>query len=245
MADWLSPEWWSAFSTLGLGLVFGLKHAVEADHIAAIATIVSERRSVFSSLVVGALWGVGHTISLLAAGIAVIFLQLRINQHMALAFELCVALMLIGLGLYALRALWRGDRLHIHVHAHEQHRHIHLHVHPHLQSHAHRAEWTPAPRRSIVIGLVHGLAGSAAVMLLVLATIPSPWLGLAYVVVFGIGSIGGMAIMSLLVALPVQFTATRFETAHLALRSLACAASLGVGLFMLYQIGYVEGLLLL
>lgn len=244
MADLSSVASWPAISTLGLGLVFGLKHAIEADHLAAVATIVSNRKSVLSSLLVGVLWGVGHTISLVLAGIAVIFLQLRITERVALSLELGVAIMLIGLGAHALLALWRGDRLHIHPHDHAGHPHVHPHVHPHMDSHSHGAKHAPVPRRSILIGLLHGLAGSAALMLLVLTTIPSPLLGIAYITVFGLGSIGGMALMSLLVALPMQFTAARFEGAHLALRALACAASLGCGFFLACRIAFVAGLAL-
>lgn len=237
--------WLTSASVLGLGLVFGLKHALEADHLAAVSTIVSERKSVLSSSLVGALWGVGHTISLLIAGVAVIALHLQIGERTALGLEFCVALMLIGLGASALRKLWRADTIHVHAHQHAQHIHLHPHVHgaaPDSDPHTHHGFRLSA--RPILVGMVHGMAGSAALMLLVLSTIPSALLGFAYIVVFGAGSIGGMLFMSALVGLPMHLTARRFTRAHVAVRTLAAVFSLGFGLLMAYQIGVVDGLFL-
>jgi ABC-type nickel/cobalt efflux system permease component RcnA len=233
----------STASVLALGLVFGLKHAVEADHLAAVSTIVSERKSLLSSSLVGGLWGIGHTISLLIAGVAVILLHIEIGERLALALEFGVALMLITLGVNAIRKLARGGRLHFHTHHHGER----VHVHPHLHEHA--AEESPATHhglrlgvRPLLVGMVHGLAGSAALMLLVLSTLPSPLIGMAYIAVFGLGSIGGMMLMSALVSLPLRLTADRFMRANLTVRGLAGLFSLGFGLFMVYQIGFVEGL---
>jgi ABC-type nickel/cobalt efflux system permease component RcnA len=238
-----SPGLLSTVSVLGLGLLFGLKHAFEADHVAAVSIIVSERRSFWSSSLVGAVWGVGHTISLLAAGVLVILLHVEISDRVALGLEFCVALMLIGLGANALRTLRRGGRLHLHAHAHGDR----LHLHPHL----HDPAGEPPPHthhrvgvRPLVVGMVHGLAGSAALMLLVLSSIPSPLVGFAYIGVFGIGSIGGMLGVSALMTVPVHFTATRFARTNTAVRMLAALFSLAFGLSMAYQIGVVDGLLL-
>ncbi|MBV9958811.1 MAG: hypothetical protein JO360_10335 [Acidobacteria bacterium] len=233
----------STASVLALGLVFGLKHAVEADHLAAVSTIVSERKSLLSSSLVGGLWGIGHTISLLIAGVVVILLHIEIGERLALALEFGVALMLITLGANAIRKLARGGRLHFHTHSHGAREH----VHPHLHEQA--AEENPATHhglrlgaRPLVVGMVHGLAGSAALMLLVLSTLPTPLLGMAYIAVFGLGSIGGMMLMSALVSLPLRLTADRFMRANLTVRGLAGLFSLGFGLFMVYEIGFVEGL---
>ncbi|HEX8920545.1 MAG TPA: sulfite exporter TauE/SafE family protein, partial [Pyrinomonadaceae bacterium] len=234
----------STASVLGLGLIFGLKHAVEADHLAAVSTIVSERKSVLSSSLVGALWGIGHTISLLVAGVLVILFHVEIGERMSLALEFCVALMLIALGANAIRKLLRGEsRIHFHAHQHGQHIHAHPHAHDALvpdQPETHHGFRLGA--RPIIVGMVHGLAGSAALMLLVLTTIPSPIIGMVYICVFGFGSIAGMMLMSALVSLPVRLTADRFKRAHLTVRGLAGLFSLGFGLFMVYQIGFVEGL---
>lgn len=230
-------------SILAFGFVLGLKHAIEADHLAAVSTIVSERKTLLSSTLVGGLWGVGHTISLLVAGVAVILLHLQIGERMALALEFGVGLMLIVLGLNTFRKLARGGHLHFHQHQHGGRRHAHPHLHgdaPENDFHSHHGFHLSA--RPIIVGMIHGLAGSAALMLLLLTTISSPLIGLIYIAVFGLGSIGGMMIMSALVGLPVYLTAQRFRRANLALRGLAGLFSLGMGLFMVYEIGFVEGL---
>jgi hypothetical protein len=231
----LSGAW-----VLGLGLVFGLKHALDADHVAAVATMASESKTVCRSSVVGMLWGVGHTLALLVAGVAVIGLHLEIGARLAAAFELGVALMLIGLGTNALRTLVRGGKLHLHVHEHGGRIHVHPHLHggaPEPGPHTHHGVQLRA--RPLLIGIVHGLAGSAALMLLVLSTIPSPLLGFTYIVVFGVGSIGGMMAMSALIGLPAHLTADRFNRANVAIQTGAALFSLGCGLNMAYQIGVV------
>lgn len=234
----------SGVGVLALGLVFGLKHAVEADHLAAVSTIVSERESVFSSSLVGGLWGIGHTISLLVAGVVVILLHIEIGEHTARMLEFGVALMLVALGVSALLKLLNGGTLHLHAHRHGRHTHLHPHLHdghPERERHTHHGYRLSA--RPVLVGMVHGLAGSAALMLLVLSTIPSPGVGLAYIFVFGVGSIGGMMLMSALVGLPLRLTARRFTRVNATLRGLAGCFSLLFGVFMVYQIGFVEGLL--
>lgn len=240
----------SQASALGLGFVLGLKHALEADHLAAVTTIVSERRSLLSSSLVGGLWGVGHTFALLVAGVAVILLHVRIGERTALTLEFGVGLMLVLLGANAVRKLARKEaRVHLHTHRHGGW----LHVHPHVHDGAHAPAATATTEathhglqlsaRPFFIGIVHGLAGSAALMLLVLSTISSPLVGLAYIVTFGIGSIGGMIAMSTLVGLPLHLTAGRFLRLNFAVRASASLFSLGFGLLLMYRIGFVEGLL--
>ncbi|MBS1792037.1 MAG: sulfite exporter TauE/SafE family protein [Acidobacteria bacterium] len=232
----------SAMAILGLGLVIGLRHALDTDHLAAVSTIVSERKNLFSSLLIGGLWGVGHTVSLLIAGIAVIFLNLKIEKYEK-PLEFCVALMLIGLGLNVLVKLARGGKLHFHEHQHGGHHHVHPHIHdgkPEPEPHTHHG--FNLSFRPMIIGMVHGLAGSAALMLVVLATIKSTPLAFAYIIIFGIGSIGGMMIMSLVLSLPLHLTAASFTRTNWAVRALSGVFSLGFGLFMAYEIGFVEGL---
>ncbi|MBD0325606.1 MAG: urease accessory protein UreH [Pyrinomonadaceae bacterium] len=233
----------STASVLAFGFVLGLKHAVEVDHLAAVSTIVSERKSLLSSLLVGGLWGVGHTISLLIAGILVIILHVQISQRMALVLEFMVGLMLVALGINALRKLWHGGHLHLHVHQHGGRTHIHPHIHdgqPETDTHTHHG--LRPGMRPLVVGMVHGLAGSAALMLLVLSTIETPLIGFAYIITFGLGSIGGMIIMSALVSLPLYLTATRFTRANLMVRGLAGLFSLSFGLFVVYQISIAGSL---
>lgn len=228
----------SAMAILGLGLVIGLRHALDTDHLAAVSTIVSERKNLFSSLLIGGLWGLGHTVSLLIAGIAVIFLNLNIEKYEK-PLEFCVALMLIGLGLNVLVKLARGGKIHFHEHEHGGHHHVHPHLHdgkPEPEPNTHHG--LKLSVRPLVIGMIHGLAGSAALMLAVLATIKSSALAFAYIIIFGIGSIGGMMIMSLVLSLPLHLTAASFTRTNWAVRALSGVFSLGFGLFMAYEIGF-------
>lgn len=234
----------STASVLAFGFVLGLKHAVEADHLAAVSTIVSERKSLLGSMLVGGLWGVGHTISLLVAGILVILLDIEISARAALSLEFCVGLMLVALGANALRKLARGGHLHLHVHRHGGRAHVHPHIHDNgiAETEPHTHHGLGPGMRPLVVGMVHGLAGSAALMLLVLSTISEPLAGFIYIVVFGVGSIGGMMLMSALVSLPLYLTATRFKRANLMMRGLAGLFSLSFGLFMIYEIGVAGSL---
>jgi hypothetical protein len=230
----------SPLAVLVLGFVLGLRHALDVDHLAAVSTIVSERRSFWSSSLIGALWGLGHTASLLAAAVVVIALHIEIPEAVSHALELGVAAMLVGLGLNLLRTLWTGGMLHQHVHAHDGVVHVHPHVHRSGAATAH--DHRPGiGRKPFFVGLVHGLAGSGALMLAVLATIPSAPLALAYVGVFGVGSIGGMVAMSVLLALPLALTADRFGRAEVALRGAAAVASIAIGIALAWQLGAFGG----
>lgn len=241
----MTATWFSTGYVLGLGLLLGIRHALDADHLAAVSAIISERKSLLSSCWIGALWGIGHTAALLVAGVAVIFLHVELGPKVAMLLEFCVALMLVGLGFNVLRKLIRGGTLHLHAHQHG----LRLHIHPHM--HLATEERTPGTHhgfrvgaRPMLVGMVHGLAGSAALMLLVLATIPSPLAGFAYLIVFGIGCTGGMLCMSALLGLPFRLTAGHFQHANVAVRTLAGLFSLGLGVLMAYQIGFVDGLFL-
>ena len=226
----LTPEL-STISILLIGFVFGLQHAVEADHLAAVSTIVSEKKSLWSASIVGGFWGLGHTISLFVVGAVVIFLKLQISETVEARLEAVVGGMLILLGLNALRKLLTADEIHAHIHEHGEREHTHIHVHKKKEEDSHH-RFSP---RSILIGMVHGLAGSAALMLLVVPTIQSPWLALLYIIVFGIGSIGGMMAMSVLIGLPLHFTLDRFNFLNKGLRLCAGIFSLGLGSFIIYE----------
>ena len=227
------------FAILGFGFLLGLKHATEADHLAAISTIVSERRSLWSSAFVGGLWGLGHTISLIAAGIFVLLLNFQISETTERRLEMGVGIMLTLLGLNVLRKLAVGGHLHFHTHEHGGLAHAHPHIHEmtdaeHDASH-HGLKFSP---RALAIGMVHGLAGSAALMLLVIPTIEARAVGLLYVAIFGVGSIGGMMMMSLLVGLPFHLTALRFTRLHQILQTCAGVLSLSLGLWIVYEKGF-------
>jgi high-affinity nickel permease len=226
------------------GFLIGLKHAVEADHLAAVGTIVSERKSLLSSTLVGGLWGLGHTISLFLAGVFVILLNFEISEQTERLLEFGVGIMLFLLGLNVVRKLAHGGTLHAHAHEHGARAHVHPHVHEHGaadEAHTHHNfKFSP---RSILIGMVHGLAGSAGLMLLIIPTIDSNFLRLLYIVIFGVGSIGGMMLMSFLVGLPFTLTAARFNRLNYFLQGIAAMVSIGLGLFIIYEKGVTEGLL--
>lgn len=237
----------SALPLLGLGFLLGLKHATEADHLVAVSTIVSEHRSVWRSAAVGGLWGLGHTASLFVAGAVLIALRVRIPERVGTALELAVALMIVLLGTRILYLVLRRRRdVHVHAHTHDGRTHTHLHFHGRRDAHAaaegqavphawHRGLWGWRP---FAVGAVHGLAGSAALTLFVLAEVMhdgSRLVGFAYLLVFGIGSVGGMLLMSTLIGLPFVFTAQRFSRVDTPLRLLAGSASVLFGLYYAFE----------
>lgn len=218
-------------ATLGLGFVLGLKHATEADHLAAVSTIVSEKRSLWQSAVVGAMWGAGHTASLFVAGVFVLGLGFVIPERIANIFELLVAIMIVFLGMRLLR-------MHIHSHTHGNKSHVHVHFqeerHAGASMHSGLSGWRPA-----LIGVVHGLAGSAALTLLVLTQVvrtDGVFVGFAYLAVFGLGSIGGMLLMSALIGLPFSFGIWFFKRSILPLRLITGIFSTAFGLLYAFRI---------
>ena len=229
---------------LGLGLILGLRHALDPDHIAAVSTIVSESRSVRRSSLIGTCWGLCHTMSLLIAGVLVIALKIQISDRAALWMEFAVALMLILLGLKAILRSPRGWRIHVHRHTHDGRSHSHMHLHRPSEEHAHQhRHLIRSGARPFLVGMVHGMAGSAALMILVLATIPSVVAGLIYIAVFGLGSVGGMLIMSSLISLPFILTRKRFNVLSQGLQVAVGLFSLSFGLFLTWQYSVQEHLI--
>jgi high-affinity nickel-transport protein len=209
-------------SLVALGFVLGLRHAIEADHLVAISTIVTERRSLLSASLVGALWGFGHTLALLIAGVGVLLLRFQMTDRMAHVFELCVGIMLVVLGANVLRALAvRGAS--------------HTHDHTTVAVHSHGDLWLVA--RPLLVGMVHGLAGSTPLLLLALTVMSSPLAAFSYIAVFGVGSMMGMTVMSALVSLPARLTVEHFARTNLALRGLSGLFSVALGLVIVYQNG--------
>jgi ABC-type nickel/cobalt efflux system permease component RcnA len=230
----------STFAVLGIGLLFGLKHATEVDHVVAVSTIVSQHRNVWRSAVVGALWGAGHTAALLITGLFVLSLRLAIPERVSNWLEFCVGLMIIGLGATALwRALRKRADVHIHEHSHSGVSHVHIHFHEQQTQHELPRLHTHAVSRvglkPILIGAMHGLAGSGALTLLVLTQIRSTWVGLLCLAVFGVGSIAGMLLMSSLIGLPFALTSRRLTGLHYRLQTAAAVFSLMFGFWYAYQ----------
>jgi ABC-type nickel/cobalt efflux system permease component RcnA len=235
----------STWAILGIGLVFGLKHATEVDHVVAVSTIVSQHKNVFRSAVVGALWGIGHTTSLVVVGAIVLSFRVAIPERVNSWLEFCVALMIISLGISALwRALRKSDEVHVHEHRHDGLSHVHIHFHENetkhdeaaRSSHSHAVSnvgWKP-----VLIGTMHGLAGSGALTLLILTQISSPWVGVMYLAVFGCGSIVGMLLMSGLIGLPFALTSRNLTSAHHHLQTLGAVFSICFGLWYAYEKGF-------
>jgi len=227
----------SLYAAFGLGLILGVKHALDADHVIAVSTIVSEYQSLKWASLIGAFWGLGHTATLLAVGLAVILLRLTIPVWVALGLEFLVALMLIFLGVSILWRSFKADKLHLHPHEHNPKSHAHFHVHGNPQEDHGHAHPFSSMRKPFIIGMVHGLAGSATLMLLVLSTIPSAIAGLTYIVIFGLGSVGGMLVLSSVIGLPFILTARRFTLLNRWIRVVAGIASVGFGLMLGWEIG--------
>jgi nickel/cobalt transporter (NicO) family protein len=234
------------FGVLLLGLVYGLKHATEADHIVAVSTIVSEHRKLTHAATVGVLWGVGHTLTLLVAGAAMLALRMTIPETIASWLEFTVALMIIVLGALAVRrALQRRGDFHVHKHAHGDHVHSHVHFHDTHNEHAgsperHSHAIGGVGIKPVIVGAIHGLAGSAALTLLVLTQIRSSLLGVVYLGVFGIGSIFGMLLMSGLVGLPFVVSSRKLVGIHYSLQLIAGALSIVFGIWYAYETGILN-----
>lgn len=228
----------TALGVIGVGLLFGLRHATEADHVVAVGAIVCERRGWRDAVRTGALWGAGHTIAILLAGLLVLGLNVVIPGPVTRFLEIAVAIMIIALGSAALaRALRSRSDVHVHVHAHGALEHRHLHFHEPEHEHAqglvpgdHDHAMRRIGMKPLAVGMLHGLAGSAALTLLVLAQIHSTALGMAYLLVFGLGSIGGMALMSLAISVPFAATVAH-PGLNRGVRVAAGVLSMAFGLF--------------
>jgi high-affinity nickel permease len=222
----------SLVTALGLGLTLGLRHALDADHVAAVSTLVARERGLVRSCLLGAFWGAGHTLALLGAGIAVIGFKLTITPGVEAALERAVGLVLVLLGGQVLLRTVGGILAHAHDHTHDgvTHRHAHLHLRSPDAAHVHLVR---LGRRPFLVGLLHGLAGSAALTLMVLGTIPSPIAALVYLLVFGVGSTAGMLLLSGLVGLPVALAASEAHRLQAAIQGIAGIGSAALGLWML------------
>jgi cytochrome c biogenesis protein CcdA len=226
------------FGILGLGFLLGMQHALEADHIAAVSSIAARRSHVGDIVKHGLTWGLGHTLTLfLFAGIAIL-LGRAIPETVAKPIEAAVGIMLIGLGTHVLWRLWR-DRVHFHRHGHADGTvHFHAHSHagdtlPHARTahaHEHGFRW-----RTLLVGLMHGMAGSAALLVLAVTQASSPVAGLGYVALFGIGSMIGMGALSAVIAVPLAVSARFLTVANHALQGAVGIVTIGIGLVTLAE----------
>ena len=220
------------FGILGLGLLLGMQHALEADHIAAVSSIAARRSDVGDIVRHGLTWGVGHTLTLFVFAGAALGLGYAIPEHLSQPIETAVGIMLVGLGSHVLWRLWR-DRVHFHRHSHgDGIVHVHAHSHagetvvharaPHL--HAHGFRW-----RTLLVGLMHGMAGSAALLVLTVSQASSVAMGLGYVALFGIGSMIGMGALSTVIAVPLAFSARWLTWANSGLQGAVGVITIAIG----------------
>ena len=257
-----------------LGLLMGMRHATDPDHVIAVTTIVSRERRLTAASRVGIVWGLGHTLTVLAVGAAIIIFKIAIPIRLGLAMEFAVAIVLILLGLGAFAALVQlvvrriagtphavdQPLVHSHAHGHGFGPHRHPHVHPDPGEYDDQEQLTldhdhglPAGAlssfairrplfRSFVVGLVHGLAGSAAIALLVLSAIPQPLWATLYLAIFCLGTIVGMGLITTAIATPFAVAAQRMSWMHQGLITGSGLLSFGFGLFLAYQLGIVDHL---
>lgn len=205
---------------LGLGLLLGLRHASDPDHIVAVSAIAARTRRVIPAMVLGIVWGLGHMLTLFVVGAGIIVFNWIVPPRLGLAMEFCVALALVVVGL------------------------LNLHRPPGVRSGLEVDVGRPPARRAFVVGLVHGLAGSAAIALLVLATVRDRRLACGYLVVFGLGTLLGMTLITTGFAMPVAAAAQRWGGAGRVIRISTGALSLAFGTWLAYHIGWREGLFL-
>lgn len=221
---------------LGFGFLLGLRHALDADHLAAISTVLAERPSFRASSAVGFWWGIGHTMTLLLVGAVVLAWDIRIPERFELIAESGVGLLLIVLGGTLAWKLYR-ERWHVHSHHHDHGPHVHLHSHRQQDDHRHR-HWMAGSLRPLCIGMAHGLAGSAALMLIVLSSAHELGSGLLSIAVFGVGSIVGMMAIGLTISLPLVYSLTSSRRLFVGLQGCAGVASICIGIWMLTRLAW-------
>ncbi|MCS6285133.1 MAG: sulfite exporter TauE/SafE family protein [Nitrospira sp.] len=219
---------------LSVGFLLGLRHALDADHLAAVSTVLAERPSMRASGLVGFWWGVGHTLTLMLVGAVVLVSGVHIPEPFALLAESGVGLLLVVLGGTLALKLFR-ERWHLHRHVHDGEPHVHLHSHHRREDHAH-PHWARQSLRPLLIGMAHGVAGSAALMLVIVSNTSGIGQGLLYIAVFGFGSIAGMLVVGLTLSVPVIYSRVLGQRAFFAVQGVASLGSVGLGLWMLYRL---------
>ena len=218
---------------LAFGFLTGMRHALEADHLAAVVALSTRSRGPLATMIRGAAWGAGHTASLLVLGGICLAAGTTISDAVARSFERVVGLVLIGLGIHVLIRL-RARGVHMHIHRHDDGvAHVHAHTHRTGDAEAHDHRHPPAGHlRALMVGMVHGAAGTAAILLLTATSVGSFWWGLAHIGSFGVGSILGMAALSAVIAVPLDRSARRLRRSFHVLETGIAAATMMLGAAM-------------
>ena len=229
------------FGILGLGFLLGMQHALEADHIAAVSSIAARRSRISDIVKHGLTWGLGHTLTLFAFAGAALLLGQAIPEDIARPMETAVGIMLVGLGAHVLWRLWR-DRVHFHKHGHADGT-VHIHAHSHANEtvaheraahvHAHGFCW-----RTLLVGLMHGMAGSAALLVLAVSQASSPAVGLGYVALFGVGSMVGMGALSTVIAVPFAVSARWLTVANHGLQGTVGVVTMAIGVTTIVETAF-------
>jgi ABC-type nickel/cobalt efflux system permease component RcnA len=252
-------------SIIAVGFFLGMRHATDPDHVVAVTTIVARQRNLLKAAFTGIFWGIGHTITIFIVGAAIILFDVVIPTRLGLSMELSVGVMLIVLGAMNIASFMRTARavspgqtnseiVHSHVHAHGDYMHSHSHGHhPETHSHSTQTPLTWLDRlfgqvglyqqlRPLLVGIVHGLAGSAAVALLILTTIRNARWALVYLLVFGLGTVGGMMLITVSIASAFNFFGRKNENFSQWLGLASGLVSLFFGIFLAYEMGFAKGL---
>ncbi|MFC4801592.1 sulfite exporter TauE/SafE family protein [Neobacillus sp. GCM10023253] len=226
-------------SILALGFVLGIKHAIEPDHVIAVSTIASQSKKLLRSSLAGVFWGIGHTATLFIIGIIIILMKGEIPEKWAMSLEFLVGIMLVYLGVSTVLSF---KSIHIHQHEHHGEDHKHVHSHTHMGKHRHKHKHQNVSYlKSMVIGLIHGLAGSGAMVLLTMSTVHSVWEAAIYILIFGVGTIIGMLFFTTIIGIPFVFSSKKVGL-NKSLTQITGLISIVFGIFYMYNLGVTEGL---
>ena len=230
-------------NTLLLGFLIGLKHALEVDHVAAVASLASKTTSAREGLTIGASWGLGHTITLFIFSSIVLILDAVVSAQLALTLEFFVGCMLVFMGGAIIKNIVK-KRIHLHMHNHSDgttHRHFHSHLQDNVEhQHTHTQQFSI---RALLVGMMHGMAGSAALIVLTLDSVSSIKTRLVYIFLFGVGSVIGMALLSLLMIIPLRHSEYAANRTYQSLQVFIGLVTLFLGMIIMYETSVTNGLL--
>jgi len=223
----------AVMAVFGVGFLLGLRHALEPDHMIAVSTIASRSGSLLKAAMAGIFWGIGHTMTLLIVGMLLIGIRVTIPPAVEQWLEAGVGIMLIVLGWMSVRAIWK-EKVHVHAHEHDGERHIHFHSHKNQGDHEHHHVENPH-RASILIGMIHGIAGSGALAMMTMASIDTTMQAIIYILLFGLGTILGMLMFTLFLGLPFILFAKYSEKTVQILGIATGCLSIIYGVYYAYQ----------